>query len=80
MKTRRVLPNPLIRTSVTAKKEWRPQRDLNPAEINKNLGFFEPKVAQGGPFWCKLDTGVQLYLMRLLRLFRLLARLKVKRN
>ena len=38
---------------------WRPQRDLNPAEINKIQGFFRPKVAQSGPVWYKLDTGVQ---------------------
>ena len=32
---------------------------LNPAEINKIQGFFRPKVAQSGPVWYKLDTGVQ---------------------
>ena len=41
---------PVGQKQVLAKKEWRPQRDLNPAQINKKLGFFGPKVAQSAHF------------------------------
>jgi RepB DNA-primase from phage plasmid len=37
----------------------RPQRDLNPSRITKNLGFFNSNVPQSGSFWSSLDTGVQ---------------------
>jgi hypothetical protein len=37
----------------------RPQRDLNPSKITKNLGFFRSNVAESGSFRCSLDTGGQ---------------------
>jgi hypothetical protein len=61
---------------------WRPRRDLNPAETEKNLEFFLANVAESGHTWRSLNVGVQMRTGSAKRLWKLLysRRLSISRG